>query len=105
MRLKTNPEMYFHQALGIAQEFPPYNKLTNKERQVLGEIMLAKHLGWKPTLNPETRKLIPQKLEISIESFRNILTALRDKGLLENNEVPEKHMIKYLQAFNFEFYE
>lgn len=105
MKLRTNPGIYFHQALGIAQEFPPYNKLTKKELQVLGELMKHKHNGYKPMLNPEVRKLIPKDLELSGESFRNILTALRNKGLLVENEIPEKYQFKYLQPFTFDFYE
>lgn len=105
MKLKTNKDIYFHQALGIIQEFPPYNKLTKKELQVLGELMRCKHEGYKPLLNPIVRDETVARLEITQESLRNILTSLRGKGLLVDNEIPEKYLIKYLQTFNFEFYE
>ncbi len=105
MKLKTNVDRYFHQALGIAQEFPPYNKLTGKELQVLAELMKHKHNGYKPLLNTEVRRLIESTLEIAPEILRNNLTQLRIKGLLVENEIPEKYMFKYLQPFEFEFYE
>lgn len=97
--------MYFHQALGIAQEFPPYNKLSKKELQVLGELMKHKHNGYKPLLNTEVRRLIEEKLDITGPILRNNLSQLRAKGLMVNDDIPEKYMIKYLQPFNFEFYE
>lgn len=105
MRVKSNNNVYFHQALAIAHAFPPYNKLTKKELQVLGEIMRYSHQGYKPAVNEQTRKLIPEMLEISNDSFKNILSSIRNKGLLVHNDVPEKYAIKYLQSFNFEFYE
>lgn len=105
MKLKTNIDMYFHQALGVCQEFPPYNKLSRKELQVLGELMKAKHQGYKPLLNTEVRKNICKVLEISQESLRNNLSQLRNNGVLVDDNVPEKYLIKYLQPFQFEFYE
>lgn len=105
MKLKTNTEVYFHQALGIAQEFPPYNKLSKMELQVLGELMKHKHNGYKPLLNTEVRRLIEGSLQLTPAILRNNLSALRAKGLMISDEIPEKYMIKYLQPFNFEFYE
>jgi hypothetical protein len=105
MKIPTNPYLFFHQALGLVQAFPPYNKLTKKELQILGEMMKYKHLGYKPTLNNITRGMIAKDLEISKESFRNFLSSIRGKGLIVDNEVPDKYLITYLQPFNFEFYE
>jgi hypothetical protein len=105
MRIKSSPDIYFHQALGVIQEWPPYNKLSKKELQVLAELMKCKYEGWKPLLNYQVRLLISDKLEISKESLRNNLVSLRKKGLIVENDIPEKYLLKYLQTFNFEFYE
>jgi len=105
MKIKTDKEKYFHQALGIIQAFPPYNKLTTKELQVLGELMRHKNNGYRPLLNNETRRLIEADLKIAPEILRNNLSALRAKGLLVDNEIPEKYLVKYLQNFDFQFEE
>lgn len=105
MKIKTSPDTYFHQALGIIQEFPPYNKLTGRERRVLAELMKHKHNGYKPMLNAEVRALICDDLELSPEILRNNISQLRLKGLLVDNEIPVKYLLKYMQPFTFEFYE
>lgn len=103
MKIKTTQEKYFHQALAIVRAFPPYDKLSPNELQVLGELMKCKHQGYKPLLNSETNKTIPATLGLKAESFRNLLSSLRAKGLIVDNNIPERYLIKYLQPFNFEF--
>ena len=105
MKIKTSPQLYFHQALGVVHKFPPYNKLSKSELLVLGELMLCAHLGYKPLLNDESRKLVMTNLSLSTQVFKNILSSLRSNGILIENNIPEKYLIKYLTPFNFEFYE
>lgn len=105
MRIITDKGKYFHQALAIVSSFKPYNRLTPKELQVLGELMKHKHDGYKPLLNTEVRRLVEKDIGISSNVFRNILTRLRAEGLLVDDNIPEKYLIKYLTPFTFEFYE
>jgi hypothetical protein len=67
--------------------------------------MRHKNNGYRPLLNNETRRLIEADLKIAPEILRNNLSALRAKGLLVDNEIPEKYLVKYLQNFDFQFEE
>ena len=75
------------------------------ELQVLGELMKLNYQGYKPIITTSTRKLIMQVINLHPQTLSNAINSLRKKEFIVNDELSEKLIIKYLQDFNFEFYE
>ena len=105
LKIKTTPDKYFHQVLSIIREVPPYKTLSTTELQVLGELMKLNYQGYKPIITTSTRKLIMQVINLHPQTLSNAINSLRKKEFIVNDELSEKLIIKYLQDFNFEFYE
>ena len=110
MNLRTNPNLYFHQALQILRGLPPFNKLKPQELLVYGELLLFNHTKQflsEPIdlLDPQVRDTIVLRLNLSQPVFRNILTRLRYCGLLVKNNLVKRFTLQYLQPLSFEFIE
>ena len=87
--IKTNKEVFYRQVLEVLKSVPPINKLRPKELDVLAEIIKQKDLyseigAHKYTIifSTENRKKIRESVGISIESFNNILSALRKYNII-----------------------
>jgi len=105
MKYKTNTDIYFHQALHLLSSLPPFDKLKRRELQVFGELLKIHNEGTEVLLYAKNRDRVVKDLDISPALFRNVLTKLRKTNILVDNEINPKYVIKYLQKFNFEFYE
>jgi len=108
MKIKSSPDLYFHQALKILKALPPFNKLRDRELDVYGELLLFNHVNQFSTaslklLAPQVRDGIIQRLNITSDILRNVLTALRKKGFIVNEELVDKYILEYLQPLIFEF--
>ena len=105
MRIKTNPDKYFHQAMQLLGPMPPFNKLKNRELLVYGELLKLNHSGTEVLLYAKNRDQIVRSLNMSPAMLRNIFSKFRKLGLLVENELDTKYVVKYLQPLKFEFYE
>lgn len=115
MKIRSSSDLYFHQALAIMQNMPPFNLLTKKELLVYGQLLYVNAINEAAAaenntpkvklLNSESRDFVVAKLEITAQVFRNALTKLRQHGLIVNNELVDRYTLKYLQPLTFEFYD
>jgi len=105
MRVKTSKDIYFHQALQLLSPMPPFNKLKNRELLVYGELLKIGYEGTEVLLYAKNRDKIVNALNMSHAMLRNVLSKFRKLGLLVENELNSKYVIKYLQSLKFEFYE
>jgi len=98
--LNTIKGKFYRQYLEIIRVFPPYNKLRDKEIDILAEFFrlnneyshLDESIKWKIIFEYSTKIQIKDKLNISDANFNNILTSLRSKGLIVNNKIPTKYL-------------
>lgn len=105
----TSKEKFFRQYLELIKIFHPFNKLRPRELDVLSELMrlnneyqnLAYRDRWKLILHYESRQAIKAKFNISDAVFNNTLSALRKKGLLVDNKVPEDYLLTIGKEFDF----
>jgi len=110
MLIKSNPEVYFHQAVKILSALPPFNKLSKQELLVYGELLLFNHSRQfmqdpPKLLASKVRDSIIDRLNIQPQILRNVLYGLRKKSLLVDDELVEKFTLNYLQPISFEFIE
>lgn len=87
--IKTSKEVFYRQVLEVLRSVPPINKLRPKELDVLAEIIKQKDLYSEMGLHKytiifstENRKKIRESVGVSIESFNNILSALRKYNII-----------------------
>jgi hypothetical protein len=105
MKIKTNPDKYFHQAIQLLSPMPPFNKLKNRELLVYGELLKLKHSGTEVLLYAKNRDKVADNLDMSHAMLRNVFSKFRKLGLLVENELDSKYVVKYLQPLKFDFYE
>jgi hypothetical protein len=108
MLIKSSPENYFHQAVQILSAMPPFDKCSKQELLVYGELLLFNHtrqfMKEQPALlAPKVRDGIIDRLDIQPQILRNVLSGLRKKGLLVEDELVERYTMYYLQPLIFEF--
>lgn len=92
--INTTTKNLFFKWLDITR---PFHKLTDQQQQILGLILYYNHkykeditndkLRWKMVFNYDTRMLIKEELGLKDSVFQNILTKLRKKNIIKNNEV------------------
>ncbi len=106
--LKATERQFFKLWLMILQ---PFLKLRQQELKVLAELLYHRHSISKQVknkaiindllFNSKTRKKIKQDLDIKTYSFNNILSSLRKKGVIsENNELNKKIIPKVEESFS-----
>lgn len=105
MRVRSNRELYYHQALGVLNRVPPFNACTPQELKALAELMRLSDEGYKPLINRTVNKELCEKLEINQHHLRSILYGLRKKNIIIEDSINPKLKLTYLQPLNFEFYE
>lgn len=107
----TNKGLFFRQYLELVKILNPYRKLRAKELDVLAELMRYNDMyinipyddRWKLILHSENRQKIRETLgDMSDANFQNILSSFRKKGILVDNQVPEKYLFP-LDGKTFEF--
>jgi len=107
--LKSKESKFFRQYVEILN--PIILRMRSKELDVLSELLShnnkLKHIDlknrWKLILDYDNKKEIAEKLKISIESFGNILTALRKKGVIIDNQVISYLLVYPDSDFNLTF--
>lgn len=88
--INTTERKFFRQTLELLKHFNPFNKLRNKELDVLGELLyfnykysnIDKELRWKLIFDYDTKIKIRDYLQISEAEINVILSSLRKKGIL-----------------------
>lgn len=87
--IKTDKDKFYRQVLEVLRSVPPINKLRPKELDVLAELLKQKDtyvlLGahkYTVIFSTENRKAIREQCELSVESFNNILSALRKYNII-----------------------
>jgi hypothetical protein len=95
ININTNKRKFFRQALEIIKTLSPINRLRNKELDVLAELLyfndkysnIPQELRWKIVFDYDTKMEIIKYLNIKDTDMYNILTSLRNKGVLKGRTV------------------
>ena len=95
---------------------PFLKKIRDREADVFAELIYWNHKKkeiknkndrFKLIMDPDCRKLIEEKLDISTAIFRNALTGLRSRGLLlDDNTINDVYLVSPEEKMhlNFTFY-
>jgi DNA-binding MarR family transcriptional regulator len=106
----TSGSTFFRQYLELLN---PLLKLRGKELDVLAELLYYNHKlidiplehRWKLIFDYDTKMEIRSKLKLSDASMNNNLSALRKKGVIENNKVKAAYVVlpenKFVLGFQF----
>lgn len=111
--IKKSTEEFFRAYIEILRPF--LNKLTNKEADILAEIVHQNYIKrdikdksdrFKLILDSDNRRLIEDKLGITSHTFRNALTSFKAKRLSnESNEIKDICLVipdkNFKLVFNF----
>lgn len=113
--IKTDRSRYHYHMLKMLQPLPRYSKLTDKEIQVLAQLLkhrdaiseleMEDHLKNGLLFSKQTRDAICLILGMDGYAFRNYLTSLRKKGFIKDNKVILPYEVKYLEEIQFKFAE
>lgn len=101
VKIHTTKERFFKHYLSIVKAFPPFNKLRNQELEVFNELLLMNESlkdidykqRWKLIFHYDNKELMKTNLDMNTANFNNILTLLRKKNMIVNNQIPEKYLI------------
>lgn len=97
LKITTTDDRFYRQYLELIKVFPPVNKLSNAELNVLAEIMRTNNETSKKFKDPEdgdkwplvmsasSRKDMRDRISIPEASWNNALSALRKAGILVDN--------------------
>jgi len=96
--IKTTENKFFRQYLELLN---PLLRLRGKELDVLAEILYHNHKlesipenhRWKLIFDYDTKAEIRNKLHLSDASLNNNLSALRKKGIIRKNRIPDSFLI------------
>ena len=101
IELKTDRAGFYYRYYELMN---PYFKLAPLERRTLA--LIAKEynsilgttnnekISWRLALDYDSRAKMREELgDISFNSFANILTSLRKKGILVNNKIPSAYLL------------
>ena len=106
----TTESKFFRQYLELLN---PLLRLRGKELDVLAELLYHNHKlidiplehRWKLIFDYDTKMEIRSKLQLSDASMNNNLSALRKKGVIENNKVNPNYVVlpenKFILGFKF----
>ena len=80
----------------------PFHKLTSQHSNVLGLLLYHHHtfgksisdndLAWKATFSYDTKAEIKEELDIKGQHLQNILSTLRKKNIIKNNQVIDAYV-------------
>lgn len=110
--IKTDKIKFYRQVLEVLRSVPPINKLRPKELDVLAEFIKQKDehsdLGihkYTVIFSTDNRKDIRERCGLSIESFNNILSALRKQNVItkDNKLNPFFESITFMNDFKLVF--
>ena len=96
--IPTDESKFYRQYLEILN---PIIKLRGKELDVLAELLfhntrlkdIPNNLRWKLIFDQDNKTAIRQKLNLSEASLNNNLSALRKKGIIRKNRIPDSFLI------------
>jgi DNA-binding MarR family transcriptional regulator len=100
-KIKSNLEDICKQYLEIVKCLPPYNGLTNKERDVFAELLyqymilpdMAAEYKFKILFDYDTKLQMRERLGVTDATFKNNLSSLRCKGLItSDNKVHKQYL-------------
>jgi hypothetical protein len=106
--IPTNINKVFKQYLTVTR---PLNNLTPKEIELLSHLLYLNHLEsenfkseedkWLKIFSTKSRRQIVEALDINDYDFNNMMTALRKKKVIVNNQV-EKYFIPKITEEGFQ---
>ena len=96
--IKTTEDKFYRQYLELIN---PLLKLRGKELDVLAQLLLYNNSlkdipeehRWKIIFDYDTKTKIRTELDLSDASMNNNLSALRKKGIIENNKVLKNFLV------------
>lgn len=101
----TDSKRFFRLYLEILKAMPPLNQLSNKDCNVLAEMMrrnaeLSKSFKdeedpkkWELVFSPATRKEMRKLLGLTEASFNNSVSLLRKAGIIKGNQLSKAFVI------------
>lgn len=108
IEIPSNPEKVFKQYLYLTT---PLNKLTDSEIRLLSHLLYLfyeerdritdDNVKWLKIFSTESRKEIMDFLGMNEAAFNNILSILRKKKVIVNNQIP-KYYIPQIDENGFE---
>lgn len=112
--LKTDRNRYYYQALKVLMAIPAFSKLTEREVQILAQLLKhrdlieeqgirEKHLQEGMLFNRHTKAVICKTLGMDDASFRNNIHGLRKKGFLKGTSFTLPVMLTFKEVIHFEF--
>lgn len=95
------PGRTFKQYLNVVKVFNPFNKLRQKELNVLSELLISNHtykhlepvVRWKLIFHKDNKVSMRENIRLTEASFNNALTSLRRNKIIINNSIPEKYLV------------
>lgn len=112
--IKTNEQLYFRQLIGIFSYMPPFNKLNNRESEILSLLLQFNHEMADYSkedrealiLSTVNRKRIMEQLDIKSHTLRSNFMTLRKSGfIIEKRLAPWLENLKYGNNIIFKFEE
>ena len=110
INVKTDKERYFNQLLALLGAFPPFNVLTDREREVFGYLLLAYNsakgdevVRFETTFSIISKETIRMKLGISKFNLNNLLNGLRKKGFVSFNYIHKQYILRPDKELTFKF--
>jgi len=115
-KVGTDKQRYYHQVLKLLRNFSPFNKLVDRELELLAELLsqrekIIEQNVTDPILREailfsyEKKQEIYTKLGMSDASFRNALSGLRKKGFLNKHTIILPVSLPYLTEVIVSFVE
>ena len=101
----TDSKRFFRLYLEILKAMPPLNQLSNKDCNVLAEMMRrnaelsmsfkdeADPKKWELIFSPTTRKEMRKLLGLTEASFNNSVSLLRKAGIIKGNQLSKAFVI------------
>lgn len=108
MTFSTTKKKFFRQYLELLN---PIVKLRPKELDVLAELLhynnelsnIDEKNRWKVIFDYDNKKEMATSLDISVASFGNNLSYLRQKGIIVDNKVVKNLLVYPEDSFNLKF--
>lgn len=114
IRIKLDEENYFEHVIRILKAVPPFDSLRGKELEVYSRLLFYYNKLQNNGIDAEEinqqlfgydiRRIIQEELNISDAGYRNLLTALRSKKIINMDSLKKQFIVNYSEDIQFQFF-
>ena len=111
IRIKVNEDTYYIKLLYILNKIPPFNKLRPQELELYAHLLTVNHkyrsIPFKERnkliFNYDTRLDISNKMGIKLTGVYNIMSILKNAGVIEQDSLIPKYVLNKSEEVTFIF--